>query len=63
MRGFKRGGVEVRVDLRGRQIGMTKHFLDGTKIRAALEKMRREGMPQQMGMQFLFDAGPNAELF
>jgi hypothetical protein len=32
----------VSVDLRGGQIGVAEHHLDGSEIRAALEQMRGE---------------------
>src|SRR5436305_9724155 len=36
----------VRVNLRGRQIGVAEHHLDRAQVGAALEQMRREGVPQ-----------------
>ena len=38
----------VRVDLRRRQVGVAEHHLDRPEIRAAVEQMRREGMPQHV---------------
>ena len=47
----------VRVDLRRRQIGVPEHRLDRAQIRAALEQVRREGMPQHVRRQMTADAG------
>jgi len=38
----------VRVYLCRRQIGMSKHHLDGPEIGAAIEEVRRERMPQHV---------------
>src|SRR4030095_7783085 len=38
----------VCVDLRGRQIGVPEHHLDGAKIRSALEEMRGERVPEDV---------------
>ena len=42
------GPRHVRVNLRGRDIRMAKHQLDGSEVRAVLQKMRRERMPEDM---------------
>ncbi len=34
--------VDVCVDFRRRDIGMTEHFLHGPQVRPSFEKMRRE---------------------
>jgi hypothetical protein len=41
----------VRVDLRRREIRMTEHELNHTKVGASFEQMRRERMAQHMGAQ------------
>src|SRR5438309_5680967 len=38
--------VDVRVQLRGGQVRVTEHFLDGAKVGATLEQVRRERVPQ-----------------
>jgi hypothetical protein len=44
----------VGVNLCGGKIGMTEHFLNGAEVRTALEQMRREGMPQEVGVDALW---------
>ena len=39
---------DMRVDLRGRNVGVAKHLLDGADVCAVLDQMRRERMPQRM---------------
>ena len=46
---FEPGAGDVSVDLRGGNVGVAEHRLDGTKIGAAFEQMGREGMAQVMG--------------
>src|SRR2546425_12119604 len=38
--------VDVRVQLRGREVRVAQHFLHGAKVRAALEQVRRERVPE-----------------
>ena len=40
----------VRVELRGREIGMAEHFLNTSQVGAALEEVCREGMPEKVGV-------------
>ena len=42
--------IDVRVDLRGRDIGMAKHFLDHTQISAVVQQMRGKAVAQQVRM-------------
>lgn len=49
--------IDVSVDLRGRDIGVTKHLLNGAKVGAALQQMSGEGMPQRVGRYRLLDPG------
>ena len=60
MRGLQRRSIEMRVNLRGRQIGMPQHLLNRAQIGAALEKMGRESMAQQMRVELGFNPGPFA---
>ena len=48
--GLERRSVEMGVDLRGGEVGMSKHLLHGAQVRAPLEKVGGEGVPQQMRM-------------
>ena len=43
----------VRVELGGRQIGVTEHLLDAAQVGAALEQMRRKGVPEQVRVHAL----------
>jgi hypothetical protein len=43
------GGGHVRVDLRGREVGVAEEFLDDTQVRAVVEQVRGEGMTQCVG--------------
>src|SRR5688572_21078434 len=40
--------LDVRLDLRGRDVGVAEQLLHRGQIRAALQQMRRERMPQCM---------------
>src|SRR6202030_1847672 len=41
----------VRVDLRGREVGVAQHHLDGAQIGAALEQVRGERVTNDMGTE------------
>ena len=47
----KAPNVEVRVSLGGAEPRVAKQFLDGSEVRAGLQQMRREGVPQRMWAQ------------
>ncbi len=51
------GFEHVRVDLRRRQVGVAEHGLDRAQIRAALEQMRRERVPEHVRAEVRADAG------
>ena len=36
--------IEMGIDLRRRNVGMTKHFLDGSEVSSPFNKMGSEGM-------------------
>src|SRR5918996_6034221 len=40
----------MRVELGGAEIGVSEHLLDAPQVGAALEQMRGEGVPEQMGV-------------
>ena len=48
---------DVRVDLRGRNVGMAQEQLNDPKIRTVVEKMRFERVPQRMRRDWLRDSG------
>ena len=48
---------DVRVYLRGRNVGMPQEQLNDPKIRTVVEKMRRERVPQRMRRDRLRDSG------
>ena len=48
-------GLDRRVNLRGRNIGVSEHFLDRTQIGSAIEQMSGKGMSQQMRLHRLGD--------
>src|SRR5262249_50864368 len=52
-------GLEhVGVDLRGREVGMAEHGLNGPQIGSALEQMRRERVAQHVRTEVTANAGP-----
>ena len=40
--------VDVRVDLGGADVGVAQQLLDDAEVRAAFQKMRREGVPEHV---------------
>ena len=48
--------IEMGIDLRGRDTGMTEHFLHRPQIAGALQHMGREGMTQLMRVHALWQA-------
>src|SRR4051794_18172130 len=53
----------VRIELRRRQIGVSKHLLNRTEVGSALEQMGREGVAEQVWMNtFRLEAGVLGEL-
>jgi len=51
------------IDLRGRDIRVAQHHLDGSKVRTPLKKMACERMPKKMGGDPLAKASPPAIYF
>jgi hypothetical protein len=43
----------VGIELRGRKIGVAEHLLNRTEVRAALQQVRRERVPEEMGVDAL----------
>src|SRR5687767_2256666 len=50
--------IHMRVDLRGRDVRVSKHLLYRSQIRAAFQQMGRERVPQRMRVDVLRDPGP-----
>jgi hypothetical protein len=48
MQRFQPLARDVRVDLRGRDIGVPEQELNDAQIRAVVEKVRRECVPQRV---------------
>jgi len=54
---FQPGAVHMGVDLSGRDICVTQHGLDRTKIGPALKQVSCEGMAEAVRRDPFFDAG------
>ena len=55
--------IDVRVNLRGRNIGMAEHFLNDAEIGAVAKQMRRETVPKQMWINVGLQSGMLRMLF
>ena len=51
-------GIDVRVDLGGRDVGMPKHFLNLAQIGSARSQMRGEAVPHRMRANGLGKSDP-----
>ena len=58
MHGFKPLLIDMRIDLRGGNIGVAQHFLDDPQVRAVPEQMRRETVPQKVWINVLVQPCP-----
>ena len=63
MHGFQSLLIDVCINLRRRNVGVTKHFLDDAQIRAIPQQMRREAMSQKVRVNVLFESGALRMLF
>src|SRR5919204_4166529 len=45
--------ADMRVELGRREVGVAEHLLDASEVCATLEQVRRERMPEQVGMNSL----------
>ena len=61
--GFQSLLIDVRIDLRCRNVGVAEHFLDDAQIGAVAQQVRRETVPEQMRVNVLFQAGVPRFLF
>src|ERR1022692_3280651 len=50
--------IQMRVNLRRTDVGMTEQLLDSTQIAARFEQVRRKGMAKHVRMQLYADALP-----
>ena len=57
MHGFQSLLIDVCINLRRRNVGVTKHFLDDTQIGTVPQQMRREAVSQKVGINVLFESG------
>jgi len=57
MHSFQSLLIDVRIDLRRRDIGVAEHFLDDAQICAVPQEMRREAVSQKMRINVLFESG------
>ena len=57
MDSFKPLLINMRIDLRRRNIGVTQHFLDDPQIGAVPEEMGREAMPEKVRINILLQSG------
>src|SRR5207244_5627989 len=48
--------IDVRINLRRRDVGVPKHLLNDAQIGAIAQQMRREAVPEQMRITVLFQA-------
>src|SRR3989338_1140896 len=60
---FQARTLDMRVDLRRRDVRMPQKLLHHAQIGAILQKMRGERMPQNMRINFFSDAGLAGVLF
>ena len=47
--------INVRIDLRRRDIGVAQHLLHDSQVRPVLQQMRREAVAKRMRSHGLFD--------
>ena len=57
MHSFQSLLIDVRIDLRRRNIGVAEHFLDDAQIGAIPQEMRREAVSQKVRINVLFESG------
>ena len=57
MDGFKALLIDMRVNLCGRNIRMTEHFLNNAQVGAIPQEMRRKTVPEKMGLNGLLKPG------
>ena len=63
MDSFKPLLIDMRIDLRRRNISVAQHFLDDPQIGAVPEEMRRETVPEKVRVNILLQSGPPCMFF
>ena len=48
--------IDVRINLRRRNIGVAEHLLNDAQVRAVAQQVRREAVPEQMRINVFFQA-------
>jgi len=59
MHSFQSLLIDMRIDLRRRNIGVPEHFLDDAKIGAVAQQVRRKAVSQKVRVNVLFQSGPS----
>ena len=57
MYGFEPLLIDVRIDLRGRNVRVPEHFLDDAQVGAVAEQMRRKTVTEKMRIDIFFQPG------
>ena len=55
--------IDMRVNLRGRNIRVAEHFLDNAQVGAVAKEMRRETVPEKMGIDIFLESSVPRMLF
>jgi hypothetical protein len=61
--GFEPLLIDMRVNLRRRNIRVAEHFLDNAQVGAVAKEMRRETVPEKMGIDIFLESGVPRMLF
>ena len=61
--GFEPLLIDMRVNLRRRNIRVAEHFLDNAQVGAVAKEMRRKTVPEKMGIDIFFESGVPRMLF
>ena len=61
--GFEPLLIDMRVNLRRRNIRVAEHFLDNAQVGAVAKEMRRKTVSQEMGIDIFFESGVARMLF
>ena len=63
MNSFKPLLIDMRIDLRSRNIGVAEHLLNNPQIGAVPEQMRRETVSKKVGVNVLLQSGAGRVFF
>ena len=55
--------IDMGINLRRGDIGVTEHFLDDAQVGAVAQQMRRKTVPQQMRVNIFFQSGMSRDFF